>query len=319
MSTNTDSKIGEIDLVYTWVNGNDPQWLEKRNKMLPEELKIPASELKGRYTDNNELLYSLRSVEKYLPWVRKIFIITDNQVPAWLNANHPKIQIVDHKEIMPAEILPCFNSTVIEHFLCDVPGLSECFLFSNDDCLINRPATPADFFTPDGLPIIRVRRRYLRKFWLKLKAVFSNKPATPFNQIIDNSALLVKKKYGKYYQAKAHHNIDAYRKSDFIRIREIFINDLQPSFIHHFRESSDMQRMLYYYAALAEGRGTMRYVDDSESLRVSINKDRYYRQFAKTNPLLFCMNDSGKATDDDREKAKSFLAARFPEKSQFEL
>lgn len=314
-----NNSIGDIDLVYTWVNGADPQWVEKRNALLGVDSKMSAAELKGRYTDNDELLYSLRSVEKYAPWIRKIFIVTDNQVPAWLNVNHPKIQIVDHKEIMPPESLPCFNSTVIEHFLCDIPGLSEHFLFSNDDFMINREAVPTDFFTPDGLPIIRVRPRHLRKLWLKLKGMLSNRPVSPFNKIIDNSAFLVEKKYGKYYQDKTHHNIDAYRKSDFIRVRDMFIDDLRPSFVHHFRESSDMQRMLYYFAALAEGRGVRRYVDGSESLRISINKDRYYRKYAKTNPLLFCMNDSGGATDADRQKAKAFLAARFPEKSQFEL
>ena len=66
--------------------------------------------------DNGELKYSLRSIGLYAPWVRKIFIVTDNQVPEWLDTAHPKIQIVDHSEILPEESRPCFNSVIIENF-----------------------------------------------------------------------------------------------------------------------------------------------------------------------------------------------------------
>ena len=90
--------------------------------------------------------YSLRSVEMYAPWIRKIFIVTDNQVPKWLDTSNPKIRIVDHKEILPEVSLPCFNSRLIEHFLYKIPGLSEHFLYANDDMFINRPVTPATFF-----------------------------------------------------------------------------------------------------------------------------------------------------------------------------
>ena len=84
---------------------------------------------KNRYANNDELKYSLRSIAMYAPWVRKVFIVTDNQVPAWLDTSNPKVRIVDHAEIMPAESLPCFNSSLIEHFLYKIPGLSEHFLY----------------------------------------------------------------------------------------------------------------------------------------------------------------------------------------------
>ena len=70
----------KIDLVYLWVDGNDPVWLKKRQPYLKKEINTT-----GRYQDNQELKYSLRSIDKHLPWIRKIFIVTDNQVPPFLN------------------------------------------------------------------------------------------------------------------------------------------------------------------------------------------------------------------------------------------
>ena len=63
-----------IDLVYLWVDGNDPKWLEKKNRFIEKKINTV-----GRYQDNQELKYSLRSIEKHLPWIRKIFIVTDDQ------------------------------------------------------------------------------------------------------------------------------------------------------------------------------------------------------------------------------------------------
>ena len=107
----------EVDLVYLWVNGNDPQWQAKYNAFIGKTTKDLSLNCKGRYADNDELKYSLRSISLYAPWVHKIFIVTDNQIPEWLDTTNPKIQIVDHKDIMPEESLPCFNSSLIEHFL----------------------------------------------------------------------------------------------------------------------------------------------------------------------------------------------------------
>ena len=160
----------EIDLVYLWVNGNDPQWQAKRQSVTGD-IGHTSVNCRGRYMDNGELKYSLRSIGLYAPWVRKIFIVTDNQVPEWLDTAHPKIQIVDHSEILPEESRPCFNSVIIENFLYKIPGLSEYFLYGNDDMLINRPVTPETFFAADGFPIVRMNRRLFRKsyVWFRQK------------------------------------------------------------------------------------------------------------------------------------------------------
>ena len=131
---NEKEKIG-VDLVYLWVDGNDPAWQTKYAAFANSGSKGFEINCKGRYADNDELKYSLRSVEMYAPWIRKIFIVTDNQVPEWLDTSNPKVQIVDHTEIMPEESLPCFNSCLIEHYLYRIPGLAEHFCIPMMICL----------------------------------------------------------------------------------------------------------------------------------------------------------------------------------------
>ena len=139
----------DIDLVYLWVNGNDPVWQAKRNATIGKPVENSGVNCEGRYANNDELKFSLRSIEKYAPWIHRIFIVTDNQAPSWLDTSNPKIQIVDHTEIMPPESLPCFNSSVLEHFLYKIPGLSEHFLYSSEYMLINKPGSPSTFFAKD--------------------------------------------------------------------------------------------------------------------------------------------------------------------------
>lgn len=308
----------EIDLVYLWVNGNDPVWQAKRNAVIGKTEVNSAVNCDGRYADNEELRYSLRSVEMYAPWIHRIFIVTDNQVPFWLNTSNPKIKIVDHKEIMPAECLPCFNSSVIEHFICRIPGLSEHFLYANDDMYINSPVTPSTFFDPDGMPVIRQNRRFLRKFYLWFRVHILGKKISNYNRKVHNAAKLVEGKYGKYFGGKAHHNIDSYRKSDCIHVEELFKDRIGATMGNHMRNDNDVQRSLYHYVALAEGHGHLKYVSQRESLRIHIQNEKHYKKLDKYNPLFFCMNDSEYAQDADRKRSKEFLSARFPDKSMYE-
>ena len=308
--------MADIDLVYLWVNGNDPKWIAKHNALigLPSEAE---ENCKGRYADNDELKYSLRSVARYAPWLRRIFIVTDGQTPEWLDTTHPKIQIVDHTDIMPAHCLPCFNSVVIEHHLHRIPGLAERFLYANDDMYFNKPVTPQTFYAPDGLPIMRLNRRPFKKTLNALKARFG-KPLNAYRQTIHNAALLVEKKFGHYYNGKTHHNIDAYLKSHYAMTRAIFDDDISATLHHHVRSTADIQRNLYTYTALATHCCHLRYVTQHFSFRFHIDNPRQYDKFRRFNPTLFCMNDSQFATNDDRERCARFLSRYFPEKSPFE-
>lgn len=309
----------EVDLVYLWVNGNDPQWRAKRNATIGRTEEGSAVNCEGRYADNDELKFSLRAVEMYAPWIRKIFIVTDNQVPEWLDTTNPKIRIVDHTEIMPPKCLPTFNATVIEHFLYRIPGLSEHYLFANDDMFINRPVSPADFFTSDGLPIIRFSRRPFRKLTLFLKEKVLRKEMSNYNRIIQNAAQAIERKFGVYIGDKSHHNIDSYCKSYCRHIYEdVFKDDIEPTLTNHVRSDNDIQRNLYSYAAIVEKKCRLEYVSQKTSFRFHIDNHSHYRKLEKYNPMLFCMNDSQYADQTDRERVTEYLKTRFPRKSGFE-
>ncbi len=307
----------DIDLVYLWVNGNDPKWIAKRDAVIGKTTEAQDN-CKGRYAETGELRYSLRSVEKYAPWIRKIFIVTDNQIPDWLDTSNPKIRIVDHTEIIPKEYLPCFNSSVLEHFICCIPDLAEHFLYANDDMFLNKSVTPSTFFAKDLLPIIRVNSRPFRKWSLQYRTKVLGKTLSNYKRIIHNAALLVEKKYGTYYSGKAHHNIDAYLKSSCLHTREVFDKELRATFTNHKRSDNDIQRSLYSYVAFAEKTAHRKYVTQRTSFRLHIDNRRLYEKFKKYNPVFFCMNDSEFANDDDRAYADAFRSTLFPDKSSFE-
>ena len=145
----------KIDFVITWVNGSDPKWLAEKKKY---ENVIASKDVNAngicRYRADSELLrYWFRSVEKFAPWVNKIHFITCGQKPDWLNENHPKLNLVNHKDYIPSECLPTFNSNVIELNLNRLPDLEECFVLFNDDTFLLQPVSPSLFFRK-GLPVL---------------------------------------------------------------------------------------------------------------------------------------------------------------------
>lgn len=317
MMNNKD--IMDVDLVYLWVDGNDPVWQAKHNAFIGKTEESSPINCKGRYANNDELKYSLRSVETYAPWIRTIFIVTDNQVPEWLDISNTKVKIIDHKDIMPAESLPCFNSALIEHFLYKIPGLAEHFLLANDDMYLNKAVTVDDFFTKEGFPIIRLGRRPFRKFRWFWRINVRKKPLKNYSFTIARASQLVDDKYGVYYTGMPHHNIDSYLKSDMQRVVEDYFRDeFAANNKNRMRSNDDIQRILFSYTALALKRGKLRYVTRKESMHVEIQKERHYRRLEKFRPMFFCMNDSEYAKDEDRKTAKEYLERRFPDKSEFE-
>ena len=99
----------------------------------------------------DELKYALRSVHMFAPWIRRIFIATDSPAPAWL-ATHPKVTLVrSHEHFADPTVLPTHNSMAVESQLHHIEGLSEHFLYSNDDMFFARPLSPELFFTAGGI------------------------------------------------------------------------------------------------------------------------------------------------------------------------
>lgn len=141
-----------IDAVYTWVDGNDPEWnaaREARLAQLSGTALTRQSSGRARFISRDELRYSLRSLHLFAPWIRRIHLVTAGQVPGWL-VEHPQVNVVDHRDILPADALPTFNSHAIESSLHKIPGLAEHFLYLNDDFLLARPQQPQRFFDTAG-------------------------------------------------------------------------------------------------------------------------------------------------------------------------
>ena len=107
-----------VDIVYTWVDGADPGWRARMHGVMESaDLRTtePSALAESRFTSRDELKFSLRSLEYYASWANHIYIVTDDQVPDWLNTDHPKVSVVDHREIFAdPTVLPVFNSHAIE-------------------------------------------------------------------------------------------------------------------------------------------------------------------------------------------------------------
>ena len=143
-----------MDIVITYVNGLDPLW----QKDYEQYTNIPV--LEKRFRDWNTLRYLFRGIETNMPFIRKVFLVVskDSQVPTWINRN--KVEIVLHKDIIPAEYLPTFNSNTIEMHLHRIKELDEQFLYFNDDMFPIAPCEPTDFFR-DGQIVIKFSKHFL--------------------------------------------------------------------------------------------------------------------------------------------------------------
>ena len=326
--TDIDIKF-PIDLVYLWVDGNDPIWREKRSRyniVVGNE----SHNNEARWRNNDELKYSLRSVEKYAPWINRIFIVTDNQCPDWLDTGNPKVQIIDHSQIFPADALPVFNSQAIESVLYKIPGLSEHFIQGNDDTIFSAPVYPSDFFNPDGSTIVRFSAVRMRDS--------KQHKGSMYVKVIYNMRNLIHKKFGVKIHYKPHHNFDSYRISDIKKCVELFPNEWAATAYSRFRSEKDIQRCIVGYYLVATRQGTMRKVGRyyrlpglfgkirafftnrfaADSRCIPADNEDYAKVMGKYNPLMFCLNDSEKTSEEDCARIGEFLERLFPQKSAFE-
>ena len=329
----------KIDIVYTWVNGNDREWLKKKeaiiinNPKIIENKRVNANE---RYNENNELMYSLRSIEKYVPWINNIYIITDNQIPKWLNLKNTKIQIIDHQDIFDNKYLPNFNSSSIETNLHKIKGLSDYFLYLNDDLFVGRYTNKSDFFYDSNKT-----KLFCGKNKIKLKTLNDKKRANEFQYAILNSRKLIYDKYKYFASWDLRHGIKALDKKTLSKIEKIFPNNFKITRDNKFRHSSDTHIMsLYAFYMVAKklndtfylaplrrnlNRYKIKYFRKnrdytyvpltSSSVKTIINK---FEAILKYKPLMFCINDGPNVNNIKREISKKFLEKLYPIKSKYE-
>ncbi len=147
-----------VDIVYLWVDGQDLGWRAKRRHALRQlsadgnnaiEAIAKFGNVEGRFRDNDELLYSLRALEKFFPDHGHIYLVTDGQTPDWLKASD-RMTLVDHRELIPEASLPTFDSSNIESYIHRIPDLSERYFYFNDDVFFGAPVNLDDWFWPGG-------------------------------------------------------------------------------------------------------------------------------------------------------------------------
>lgn len=305
----------KVDLVYLWVDDKDSLWQEKRAKSANIKVVKESSD-DCRFKNNDELKYSLRSVEKFASWINKIFIVTDNQVPFWLNTNCEKIKVVDHSEIIPKDKLPVFNSCVIEDRVPFIDDLSEHFLLANDDTFFWGDVDEK-FFFDEGKTIFRVGKRIKNKEYRHL-----------YGHSVYKAYQMIKDKFGVSVPYFPHHNIDAYEKSAFLDCIKEFQSDFDETLNHKFRTPEDVQRVIVSFYAMAKNRAIIKETEvnpllkffglkNLESEYLGLKKSNL-QKIRNSNAKLLCINDNRKTTDFDREMMVKILEEKFPKPSQFE-
>ena len=163
--------VEPIDAVYTWVNGSDATVAAAKERALHAleswvapvaGAAAPAPDLHSlednRFRDLGELRYSMRSLLKNAPWFRHIYLVTSGETPTWLNLSHPAIRVIPHKDIFlrPESNAPSFSSSAIESALHRIPGLSDNFVYVNDDVFFALPTKQGEFWSPrHGLRVER--------------------------------------------------------------------------------------------------------------------------------------------------------------------
>ena len=317
----------KIDLVYLWVDGSDPKWIKKKNQALKAAgMEQISKQHAHRYHNNDELKYSLRSAQKFAPWINHIFIVTDNQVPDWLDTDNLKITVIDHRDIIPPELLPVFSANPLEYSIHKIKGLSEHLLYANDDMFFGREVTPGYFFTRKGRPIIDVISTKKKK----IESLASNESDTDaYWGGILKAKNLVKSIYGDThnYNWRPAHNIDPYRKSHIEKMAEHpLINDeIQKVLGRKFRSRKDLHRTVIHEWMLANNLAVFRsegYLSKRLTKFIGSSFPLYTtnaRSIEKMliKPKLFCINNSGISSDVD-EYNHDFLERQFPDKSEFE-
>ena len=229
--------MSPIDLVYCWCDDADPKWRAKRMATAEKFGMATDSVHNGacRYRGGDMLRYSLRSAERGVPWVRTIFIVLDDDqtIPDWPELKNPKIRFVRHSEIMPAEILPCFASDVIEHHLARIPGLADRFLYSNDDTLFwGSPIPESFFFARDGYPYFRYGMR---------RKPSANGVEQDYRCRLNAADELLKTRFGlrpgpfSMIGRLPHHNVDAYCRQDMLDCYAEFRAEIESHLAFPFR------------------------------------------------------------------------------------
>lgn len=321
------NKSGPIDFVILWVDGQDGTWLQKKHQYSNNN-SLNGEE---RYRDYGLLKCWFRMVEENASWVNHIFLVTDNQIPSWLNVTYPRVTIVRHEDFMPPDILPTFNSNAIQMYIHKIEGLSEKFVLFDDDMFINKPISPNIFFSKKGVP----------RDTLSLNVI---NPIDEFAHLFINDLILINKNYKKYEFLKKNlfklfnwrygflnflslylfiwptftrfydpHLPYAYLKSQYKNVMEKYSKQQNETGQHKFREVTDISHWVVRYERLVNGQ--------FNPISYRVGKLLYLGDKIPKNKKLITIGDRD-MTKFDFDKNIAFLHSYFDhryKKSHFEI
>ncbi|AVK63331.1 sugar phosphotransferase [Lactobacillus sp. CBA3606] len=336
-----DSIKFPVDFVVTWVNDNDSNWQQKRAKYEQLEHITKASkddeDSQSRYRDFGLFKYWFRAVEANASWVHKIYVVTDSQVPDFLNLNNPKIEIIDHATIINKRYLPTFDSNTIDWNLYKIPGLVEHFVYFNDDFFINRPVSKNDFFTAKGAVKDTIGQSVIMPVESYDYSLVNN--TMKVNQLVNKKEIL-KAEWQKFFSLRQGlsifllnvffsvfprftrlydaHTAYSFTKTDMKAAADMLEPELSHTFLQRFRTSDDysIQFVRYYQIILNHAQPRSMYFGQTAN---TDNPEKAKRLLFKTGKVkLVNINDVQTATDANLDAILSMFKKRFPDVSNFE-
>ena len=330
-----------IDFVVTWVDDTDPKWLSEKEKYQKVEGHEDNLNGESRYRNFDLFRYWFRAVEKYAPWVHKVFLITNGQVPSWLNKDYEKLILINHEEYIPAQYLPTFNSNVIELNINRISQLSQNFVLFNDDTFLNGDTKPTDFFLNDvprdaffETPIIpatgtiahtMVNDMSIINDSFDKRIVYRKNLRKIFNlrnpiKLMRTLLLLPSRQFCGIWNS---HLPISYRKETLNLVWNRFGYELNKTNHNRFRTEQDYNHWLFRYWQLLSGEFVPRNVKFGQNFNLTndnLSLNTILTELQHSKHKLICIND----TDDlkDASNAKKKLAEQFsilyPNKSLFE-
>ena len=311
-----------IDYVFTWVNSSDEDWQEMYAQYNPK-VRTDANSL-SRFVSRDELMYALRAIETYAPWVRKIHIVSNCKAPAWLDTTNNKINWVDHSEIFDTIDLPTFSSHSIEACIHKIPDLANYFIYSNDDFILCRPVSKTDFFEPNGNCKIKFEA------WGNVNGDIRVGDPDYLNAA-RNCQDLLHAEFG-VKPSQLHCHAPQAMRVDLINELELkFPESFKTTRGNKFRKITDIAVtgfLMHHYAYLS-GRGVKDYTPTLLIQRNHNYKERFTTILKQKENLIFennkrylsfCVNDGADShlDDDWNISVQDFLDNYLPKKSSFE-
>ncbi len=338
---------GEIDIVVTWVDGSDPEWVIEKNKYDLSKVR-DSSNRDSRYRDWDLMRYFFRGIEKNCPWVNKVFFVTWGHIPQWLNTCNEKLCVIRHEDYIPKEYLPTFNSNVIELNFHRIKALSENFILFNDDFFVVDKISDSSFFRndkPRDMLLAKTLVNYspssmvwhmvfndmgvINKYFEGGKSALKHlgKWINPVYGTTNNIANLMKmpgKRLSSFYD---HHLPMPYKKSLFKKLWELEGPYLDATCHNKFRTPLDLNHWLMRYWRLASGEfepinldGIGKYYEFGET-KDSVDKMCEAIR-SKERPVLVLNDTLDGKNEKDFEEYKGMIMAAFeeilPDKCSFE-